>query len=82
MSVKVVNEENCSGCNLCVLACSFFSITGKSDKPIYLKINNGKVEFCNAQHLWGKDIWETTDYIWREAGCDYQVSAMTRNLCH
>ncbi len=32
---------------------------GISAEPVYLKIENGEVELCDAGHLWGKDIPET-----------------------
>lgn len=39
-------------------------ITGKSDKPVYLKIIDDNVEVCDAADLWGKkDIYETTDEL-------------------
>jgi aldehyde:ferredoxin oxidoreductase len=34
-------------------------IYGKSHKPVYLFINNDKIEIRDASHLWGKDTWET-----------------------
>lgn len=37
-------------------------ITGKAEKPVYLKIGE-EVEVCDASHLWGKDIFETTDEL-------------------
>ena len=33
-------------------------ITGKSEKPIYLWVRDGKWEIRNASHLWGKDTYE------------------------
>ncbi|RKY86030.1 aldehyde:ferredoxin oxidoreductase [candidate division KSB1 bacterium] len=42
------------------------SISGKSNKWIYLFIFNGKVEFRNAEYLKGKDIFETTTLIRKE----------------
>ena len=33
-------------------------IKGKSEKPIYLWINDEKVEIRQASHLWGKDTYE------------------------
>jgi aldehyde:ferredoxin oxidoreductase len=33
-------------------------ITGKSKKPIYLWVCDGKWEIRNASHLWGKDTYE------------------------
>ena len=34
-------------------------ITGKSDRPVYLYINEGRCEIHDAGHLWGKDTQET-----------------------
>jgi aldehyde:ferredoxin oxidoreductase len=36
-------------------------IKGKAEKPVYLWINNGKIEIRDAQHLWGKT---TTEAQW------------------
>ena len=39
-------------------------ITGKSTKPVYLKIMDDNVEVCDAADLWSKkDIYETTDEL-------------------
>jgi len=38
-------------------------ITGRSDKPVYLKIHDEDVELCDASDLWGKDVFETTDEL-------------------
>ena len=32
---------------------------GKSSKPVYLFIENGKAELRDAAHLWGHSVWET-----------------------
>ncbi len=41
-------------------------VEGKSDKPVYIWINNGKVEIKDAAYLWGKDAFETEDSIKKE----------------
>ena len=41
-------------------------ITGKSDSPVYLYINNNRVQFKDAKQLWGKDTHETTQLIEEE----------------
>ena len=41
---------------------------GTSDKPVYLEITNGQVIFHDAQHLWGKDTYQTEDSIREAAG--------------
>ena len=38
-------------------------IKGKSETPVYLYINDDKVEFKDAAHLWGKDVTYTEDKI-------------------
>jgi aldehyde:ferredoxin oxidoreductase len=44
-------------------------ITGKSDKPVYLWIHDGKADLRDASHLWGKcDTHETEDFIQEELG--------------
>jgi aldehyde:ferredoxin oxidoreductase len=34
-------------------------IEGKSEKAVYLHIENEKVELCDAGEVWGKTVWET-----------------------
>ncbi len=38
-------------------------ISGKSDKPIYLVIDEDNVEFKDASHLWGLDTQETQEAL-------------------
>jgi len=47
---------------------SYIVIEGKSEKPVYLSINNGNVKLRDAAHLWGVDVWETEDRIARNLG--------------
>jgi aldehyde:ferredoxin oxidoreductase len=41
---------------------------GASDRWVYLYIHDGKAELRDAQHLVGKDTWETEDAIKQELG--------------
>lgn len=41
-------------------------ISGKSPTPVYIWINDDKVEIRDAGHLWGKDIKETQKIIRKE----------------
>ncbi len=43
-------------------------IRGKADRPVYLWIENDRVEFRDAGHLWGKDTYETQRLIKDELG--------------
>jgi aldehyde:ferredoxin oxidoreductase len=36
---------------------------GKSDKPVYLLIQDDSAELRSAEHLWGKTAWETDDIV-------------------
>ena len=36
---------------------------GASPKPVYLSIEDDKVELRDAAHLWGKSVWETEAII-------------------
>ncbi len=40
-------------------------IKGKASDPVYLWIHDGVADLNNANDVWGKNVWETTD-IWRE----------------
>ncbi len=37
-----------------------------SPKPVYIWINNDHVEIREAQNLWGKDVWQTTQLLKKE----------------
>ncbi|MDY7019701.1 MAG: aldehyde ferredoxin oxidoreductase N-terminal domain-containing protein [Chloroflexota bacterium] len=38
-------------------------ITGRSDKPVYLKIEDENIKLHDASDLWGRDSFETTDIL-------------------
>ncbi len=38
-------------------------IEGESEKPVYLHIENDKVELCDATDVWGKTVWETEEIL-------------------
>jgi aldehyde:ferredoxin oxidoreductase len=47
--------------------------TGRAPHPVYLSIWNGQAKLRDAQHLWGKDTYETQEAIQAELG-DAKVS--------
>ncbi len=51
-------------------------VIGRSEKPVYIWIENDKVEIRDASHLWGKDTWDTIDAIHHELG-DESISTVT-----
>jgi len=48
-------------------------ITGKAKKPVYIKIMDEDVEICDATSIWGRDVYEVTDMLWKEYGGDSSV---------
>ncbi|KYK36088.1 MAG: aldehyde ferredoxin oxidoreductase family protein [Theionarchaea archaeon] len=50
-------------------------ITGRASHPVYVSITDEEVLLNNAQHLWGKDTWETEDTIKEELG-DVQMCSI------
>jgi aldehyde:ferredoxin oxidoreductase len=51
-------------------------ITGRADKPVYLKIDDDNVEICDAAHLWGRDTFDSTDALWDELGNEFWISVI------
>jgi len=51
---------------------------GRSEKPVYLVITDHKAEIKEADHLWGKNVTETTDLLKSELGKKFNVAAIGR----
>lgn len=47
--------------------------SGKSDKPVYVWINDDNVEIRDASHLWGKNVLEADSIIKKDIG-DNEIS--------
>lgn len=43
-------------------------IEGKSEKPVFLKIFDDEVEFCDASSIWGATCWDTEDVLRSDLG--------------
>jgi aldehyde:ferredoxin oxidoreductase len=57
--------------------CDMLVIGGKADRPVYLWIDDGRVEIRDARHLWGKTVPETDRLIKEELGDkEVQVSCI------
>jgi aldehyde:ferredoxin oxidoreductase len=41
-------------------------VEGKTDQPVYVFIDDEKVEMRDARHLWGKDVWEVNRSLKKE----------------
>ena len=51
-------------------------IRGKADKPVFLLLEDGAVEFKDASALWGKGAAQTREIIKSELGSDVRVVAI------
>ncbi len=55
----------------------FLIIKGKAPQPVYLWVHDGVINLEDAGVIWGKDAWETTDWLKKEKGDDIvQVMAI------
>lgn len=43
-------------------------VTGRASSPVYLWIEEGRLEIRNASHLWGQDIYQTQESVKEEIG--------------
>ncbi len=53
-------------------------IERKASSPVYIVIDDGKVELKDAKELWGKNVFETTDLIKKELGDSFNVACIGR----
>jgi aldehyde:ferredoxin oxidoreductase len=51
-------------------------IRGKSSRPVYLWINNGRAEIRDAGRVWGSDTWETSDILQKETDIRASVACI------
>jgi aldehyde:ferredoxin oxidoreductase len=51
-------------------------VKGASRKPVYIRIDDSSITIEKAEHLVGKDTWETTDTLSKELGGDTSVLAI------
>ncbi|MBI4322603.1 MAG: hypothetical protein HY675_29280 [Chloroflexi bacterium] len=49
-------------------------ITGRADNPVFLKIADDDVELCDADFIWGKDIYQATDELSRRLGGKFVIA--------
>ncbi len=48
-------------------------VTGKARTPVYVYIEDDNVEIRSAEHVWGKDIWESDRILREETDVDVQI---------
>lgn len=47
---------------------------GESTKPVFLQIDDDKIELRDANHLWGLNVSAATAAIENQIGCDFEVA--------
>lgn len=63
----------------------YLAIRGQADHPVYLCIEDGRVEIRDARHLWGLRTHETDAALRRELGAEVQlryIGPAAENLVH
>jgi aldehyde:ferredoxin oxidoreductase len=48
-------------------------ITGRAKNPVYLTIVDEEVEICDAEPIWGKDVFEASGWLRNKYGKDCSV---------
>jgi aldehyde:ferredoxin oxidoreductase len=56
------------GCDLKYAGFDMIIFEGKADAPIYLVIEDDKIEYVSAEDLWGKDCYATDDILRQKIG--------------
>ena len=51
-------------------------ITGRSKNPVYVLLEDGDIEFFDAEKMWGKDTLESSDYLEQEHGKDTSTAVI------
>lgn len=51
-------------------------VTGASERPVYILIDEGKARVCDAGHLWGRSTFDTEDILREEHGKDIHVACI------
>ncbi|ABM80591.1 aldehyde ferredoxin oxidoreductase family protein [Hyperthermus butylicus] len=51
-------------------------VLGASDEPVYIYVENGRIEIREAGHLWGSSTWDTFQAIRKETRSGASVAAI------
>jgi aldehyde:ferredoxin oxidoreductase len=51
-------------------------ISGRSDKPVYIRIEDDKITINDADKLWGSSVWEATDRLVERYGSKISVASI------
>lgn len=70
------NVGSAWGANFHQAGYTLLVVHGASEKPSMIRIEDDKVTIESAEHLWGKNIWETNFAIEEQEGFDYEIMAI------
>ncbi|MBL8472898.1 MAG: aldehyde ferredoxin oxidoreductase family protein [Rhodocyclaceae bacterium] len=62
-AIACSNSGGYFGAELKMAGWDMIILEGKSPRPVYLWIEDDKVELRDASHLWGKTVWETEETV-------------------
>jgi len=51
-------------------------VWGKSEKPVYLWINDGEAQILDAGEIWGRDAYSTQKYLMDQHGDDTKIACI------
>jgi len=66
--IAMANSGGFFGAELKMAGWDMIIVEGKSEKPVYLRIEDEKVELRDATHVWGKRVSETEKILRKEFG--------------
>ncbi|MDO6353810.1 aldehyde ferredoxin oxidoreductase family protein [Caloramator sp. CAR-1] len=67
-AIACSNSGGYFGAELKAAGYDMIILEGKAEKPVYIAIEDDKIEIKEAGHLWGKLVSETTDELKKEHG--------------
>ncbi|MDH5403013.1 MAG: aldehyde ferredoxin oxidoreductase family protein [Candidatus Heimdallarchaeota archaeon] len=76
---KILGDANCGGFFGPAMRFSGFDrliIIGKSEKPVYLYLENNQIEIKDAAHLWGLGTQATQQMIWDSEGENVETACI------
>jgi aldehyde:ferredoxin oxidoreductase len=62
-AIACSNSGGYWGAELKMAGWDMIIVEGRSEKPVYLSIQDDKVELRDASHLWGRSVWKTEEAI-------------------
>lgn len=75
----IFGDSNAGGywaCELKYAGYDHLVIRGKSEKPVYILIDNDSVEIRDATHIWGCDVHESDEAIKKDVGKNFRVACI------